>query len=63
MCNMVASYQEPSEIPEGKQIDEHDTEIVWKQNTLTNTTNQQQTAGVNPALTKIHLGALMKIFM
>ena len=48
---MVASYQEPLEIPEGKQISEQDAEIIWKQNTLTNTANQQQIT-VTPVPTK-----------
>ena len=44
MYTVVASYQEPLEIPEERLIDKQNTATVWKQNILTNTTNQQQIA-------------------
>ena len=44
MYTIVASYQESLEISEEILIDKQNTEIVWKQNMVTNTTNQQQIA-------------------
>ena len=44
MYTIVASYQEPLETSEEMLINKQNTEIVWKQIMLTNTTNQQQIA-------------------
>ena len=59
MYTIVASYLEPLGTPEEILINKQNTEIVWKQNMLTNTTNQQQIA-VTPVTYKNYTTLLAK---